>query len=235
MSSEPRGALPEPAATWDYEALRQLLTAERLGSYAAASGGGLRETFRLYEWNMRASAAVMTTTAMVEVVVRNALDEQLTAWAAGRSAGPWFDSAPLDSQALRDITKARERATRRGRDHELHGKVVAELTLGFWRFLTASRYLTSLWVPALHKAFPHGPADLRRRRQGVEQRLQQLAFVRNRAAHHEPVHRRDLTRDADAAVELVTWVSQDAGAWVAARSPVGAAVAERKGWTTVTG
>lgn len=61
----------------DYRALSQLLTAERLGSYLHWSGGDLGVAFALYEWNMSASAAVMHTTGMVEVVVRNAMDRAL--------------------------------------------------------------------------------------------------------------------------------------------------------------
>lgn len=136
---------------------------------------------------MRASAAVLTTTGMVEVLVRNALDEQLKGWARDRHRGrSWFDAAPLGQQGRNDVVRARERASRRARIPEVHGKVVAELSLGLWRYLVASRYLTSMWIPASHAAFPHGAHDLRRRRSDNETRLQRLMFVRNRAAHHEP-------------------------------------------------
>jgi hypothetical protein len=104
---------------------------------------------------------------------------------------------------------------------------VAELSLGFWRYLLSTHYLTSLWVPALHAAFPGGPADLRVRRRHVERHLDRLHFLRNRVAHHEPVHRRDLLADHRAAVELVGWVCPDSSAWLAARSTVEEAVGSR--------
>ncbi|WP_211340904.1 hypothetical protein [Xylanimonas allomyrinae] len=133
----------------------------------------------------------------------------------------------FDARGARDISKARERATSYGRVPEVHGKVVAELTLGFWRYLAAQRYLTTLWVPALAAAFPHGPADLGVRRREVDRRLASLHLVRNRAAHHEPIHRRDLSSDWKVAVELAAWVHPDAGAWVAARSTLNAVMASR--------
>ncbi|HSV65564.1 MAG TPA: hypothetical protein VLJ59_06615 [Mycobacteriales bacterium] len=204
------------------------MTVERLGSYLAASGQDLERAFQLYEWNLRASAGVLTTVALVEVVVRNALDERLREWVGRRQPGrSWFDAAPLDERGTADVVAARERATRRGRQQEVHGKVIAELPLGFWRYLVASRYLTSLWVPATHAAFPGGAGDLRHRRAAVEARLQRLAFVRNRAAHHEPIHRRSLDQDLAAAVELTRWICSDAAAWVAARSPLGQLVRDR--------
>ena len=210
---------------WDYGDLRDLLTAERLGSYFDACAGDLEAAFHLYEWNMAASAAVMMTTGMVEVVVRNALDSQLRAWAATKHAASWLDAAPLDQRGRADVAKARDRATRFGRVPEVHGKVVAELSLGFWRYLVAQRYLTTLWVPALHRAFPHGDLDVRQRREQVERHLTGLMLVRNRAAHHEPIHRRDLLGDLAAAVEVAQWVHPAAGAWLKARSTLTEVVA----------
>lgn len=52
--------------------------------------------------------------------------------------------------------KACDRATRRGREVEVHGTVIAELSFGFWRYLVASRYLTALWIPGARAAIPHG-------------------------------------------------------------------------------
>lgn len=212
---------------WASETIRDLLTTERLGSYLVSAAGDLGRALELYDWNLIASAAVMQTTAIVEVVVRNALDRQLVSWAAGRGMSSWLDGIPLDHRGRADIAKGVERATRFGRAPRHHGKVVAELSFGFWRYLAAQRYHASLWVPALHRAFPGGDPDLRSRRRHVEQRLADLMLVRNRAAHGEPVHRRNLSGDLQAAVELLAWIHPDAGAWVAATSAIPAAVAAR--------
>jgi hypothetical protein len=213
---------------WDYGVIRDRLTPERLASYLDATGQDLMRAFALYEWNVRAAAGVLATVAMVEVVVRNALDERLREWSARRSPGTsWFDLAPLDEQGREDVATARRRATKYGRRAEVHGKVVAELSLGFWRYLVATRYLTTLWMPATGAAFPHGAPDLLRRSRDVDERLQRLMFVRNRAAHHEPIHRRDLGKDLDAAVELTGWICADSAAWVAAKSPLARVMAER--------
>lgn len=115
--------------TWDPAVLQRLLTAQRLSSYTAATGGHLDEALALYEWNMSAAAAVLTTTAMVEVLVRNSLDTQLLRWASRRAASEWFDVVQLDDQGHRDLRTARARAAKRG--PEVHGRVVAELTFGF--------------------------------------------------------------------------------------------------------
>lgn len=181
---------------WSYEAVRDCLTNERLSSYMDSMGHDLEKSFHLYEWNMRASAAILNVASMTEVVVRNAVDRELLVWANDRrSATEWFDIAPLDVHGKKDVNKARERATRQGKDDEVHGKVIAELSLGFWRFLVESRYFTSLWVPAVHRAFPDGPKDLRTRQRAVAKHLKRLHFVRDRAAHHEPIPRGAAGRD----------------------------------------
>ncbi|WP_146243390.1 hypothetical protein [Curtobacterium sp. MCLR17_034] len=190
-----------------------LLTRERLRSSFHAVPDDARAV-GLDKWNMRAAAAVMELTGAVEIVVRNAADVQLRAWATARHPGSsWLDVVPLDAQGKNDLVVARRRATRGGKRAEVHGRVVAELSFGFWRYLFESRYLTALWTPALHRAFPHGPADALTRQREVRTRMQQLHFVRNRAAHHEPIHGRDLRRDHDYAIELLGWIHPGAAAW----------------------
>ncbi len=226
MSSS--GGPPGRAVEPDPIAVAGLITRDRLSSYLTAASGDLGRALKLYDWNTRASAAVLATSAMVEVIVRNAIDASLQQWADQRRAGnDWLDAAPLDAQGVADVVKARERATRRGRDPEVHGKVVAELSFGFWRYLVASRYLTALWIPGAHAAFPNGPADLRVRREQVERRLHNLMIVRNRAAHHEPIHRRDLARDFRDAVTVTGWVHPQGAVWLRARSDLLRVAAER--------
>ncbi len=225
MAKQPRTSTT--GTGWDDHVLAGLITAERLGSHLAVTRSE-SEAMRLYEWNARAAAATIQTVGMVEVLVRNAIDRTLVSWAARRTPGAtWFDVAPLDTRGLADIAGARQRATRNGRLPETHGKVIAELSFGFWRYLTASRYLAALWVPALHRAFPAGPDDLRARRKAVETHLATLGFVRNRAAHHEPIHQRDLASDLHAAIELSTRISPDAGTWITARSTLPQNITER--------
>lgn len=117
-------AAAAPDRRWDYGIVLGLVTPERMASYLGASQGDVERAFARYEWNIEASAGVMGLSSVVEVVVRNAIDRELTTWAR-RAHGPhaeWFDHAPLDLKGRRDLERARERATRRGRLAEVHGK-----------------------------------------------------------------------------------------------------------------
>lgn len=75
--------------------LEQLISAERFGPYRRATPSA-DEAVRLYEWNARASGAYAELLQHVEVLVRNAMHDALTAHHAtipGRPpGGAWFDS-----------------------------------------------------------------------------------------------------------------------------------------------
>lgn len=216
----------ERGSSYDETDLADLLTTARLSSYRRSTSTVSR-ALRLYEWNVRASASVMELTGIVEVVTRNALDRALMEWATKRGDAAWFDVVPLDPNGAKDLEKARQRASLRGRRPEVHGRVIAELTFGFWRYSVSSRYHASLWVPDLHRALLHGSVDLRARRREVEARLRELHVVRNRAAHHEPIHARDLQRDHDSAIDLLGWISPVAAEWAADTTSLRAVLATR--------
>lgn len=221
-------------STIDYQALEQYLTRERLGSYLRAAEDDLERAVALYDWNTSVSGALYEDIGRVEVVFRNAADRALVSY--GVSSGweqPWYRRPVLfpgkqGARALAEIETARSRATRRT-PTELHGKVIAELNFGFWRFLCTKPYFTSMWVTALVQAFPNHPAasDPRAVRADVEDRMQRIHFLRNRIAHHEPVHGRDLARDVAHMSELSGWISADARKWLAARSRAHSVISRR--------
>lgn len=71
------------------------------------------------------------------------------------------------------------------------GKVIAELTFGFWTGLTASRFEHTLWTPLLRQTFRGTPPS----RANFSTMVDQLRILRNRLAHHEPIFHRNLSQD----------------------------------------
>lgn len=214
-------------STPDPHEIADRLTRGRLRSYLDASDGDLAAALELYDWNTRVSGAFYEDIGRFEVVFRNALDRGLVELAHQRGwSYPWYRRRQLfpgrhGSKAMDEIANARRRATRRN-VAETHGKVIAELNFGFWRFLCSKAYLTSLWVPALAAEFPgsSSSSDPRVLREQVEDRVQRIHFLRNRIAHHEPVHRRALDVDFDDLVEVLSWISSDAAQWVRSESRI---------------
>ena len=109
---------------------------------------------------------------------------------------------------------------------ELEGKVIAELSFGFWRYLVAKRYQATAW-PALQQAFPLHPAGSSAPRVDVDDRMQRIHVLRNRIAHHEPIFRRDLAHDHADMLTLVRWISEEARGWIEDLSRVPDLLAQR--------
>ena len=209
------------------------LTAARLASYLEAADGDVQSAISLYDWNTRVGASLHEDLGRLEVVFRNAIDKALAGYGKSqRWPTAWYHRRQLFSgrhgeQAWANIERARRRSRRK--DQEVQVKVIAELNFGFWRYLCMEAYLTSLWVPAIAAAFPRHPnaGDPRRVRADVENRMQHLHFLRNRIAHHEPIHLRDLNQDLAELLDLTGWICADCRAWVETASRTPAVIGNR--------
>lgn len=207
-------------------AVRRALSEERLVSYDSWAGGDQAVGLKLYEWNTVASAACYGTLQAVEVVLRNAIHDQLTAMhGAGGLPGTWLDDPAqlLEPRRVADIAAARRRLARLGRP-PTPGRVVAELPFGFWRYLLSARYEQFLWTPALRHAFPYLQPQ---RRRAIAEPVERLHYLRNRIAHHEPIHRRALASDYADMLTIVGVICPHTRGWAEATSYVPAAHAAR--------
>lgn len=204
-------AVDEP----DAKRIVAALSPERFAPYQRKTGGDLHRAVRLYEWNLAVSGAFHEALGILEVVLRNALGRQLATY-HGALAGQWYDD-PLGvlSDLARDDIAAARRRVRKLRRPETPGRVVAELNFGFWKFLLAKRYEATLWTGSLRLAFPNLQPQ---RRAVVYRALDEMHTVRNRIAHHEAIHSRDLTADMLTIYRLLDWIDRDVGAWAVSLS-----------------
>jgi hypothetical protein len=156
----------------------------------------------------------ITAAGSVEQALRNALATQLSQLRinAGDPTGEWFTTnrwfqpswtAPM----IDSITRARRSALQSG-GVVTEGKIIAEFTFGFWRYLLTARYEASLWTPALRHAFTSGLS-----RRAVHDTVEHINMLRNRVAHHEPIFQRPLADDIAAVTMLLHWISTPAADW----------------------
>jgi hypothetical protein len=99
------------------------------------------------------------------------------------------------------------------------GKVVAELTFGFWVDLCSKRNKNIVWVHRkLFGAFPNTALT----RDQIHQRLKMVQSLRNRISHHEPVltsskvlyaAKTSMLTVAEL-LEPVEWVCADTAQWI---------------------
>lgn len=204
--------------------LRRLLSEPRFQPYLRETRGDTTSAFVLYRWNMALSAASYEALHLVEVGMRNAMNAELCTWNAayvdrdGAAHGSdWLFDPHLSLSHLLGgdrqvaIDRARQAVRRAGRPPSTlcHDDVVAQVTLGTWRFLLPAKTLRKspfkrdLWEQGLHQAFPHLTRDARNHAALVDD-VDRIHRFRNRVAHLEPIIQPGLVNAAYAAMCRVT-------------------------------
>jgi hypothetical protein len=182
------------------------LSPERLAPYYALARSNKWIGIQLYERNTELSEALYGVIQGLEIALRNAIHNVMS---SGLGAADWYDRMPFDDPERESIDEAKEKI----REKPLPitpGRVVAELTFGFWVKLTASSYEKSLWVRYLYRIFP-----LKVKRSILHGRLVDLKTLRNRIAHHERiVGKRDLRQDYRNTLEAIGWINPCIQNWV---------------------
>jgi hypothetical protein len=202
------------------------LSEERFGAYRRATQGDDTSALALYEWNTVISAAWWADISRFEVLVRNAMHDRLTDWSIRTYGEPLWYRNPgriLTPRHMVHIAEARRRATTGARAKpETPGRIVAELPFGFWRYLLSSHYDRTLWKPVFIGTF-----GVQQRRKPVYYRLTVLNELRNRIAHHEPIHTQRLETLHNELLTVLDWIKPTYRKWVEQQSTVPELLASR--------
>lgn len=180
--------------TW----IENWLSKARFQRYLDECAGDPERALALYEWNVETGQVLMRDIAHFEVALRNSYDAAISdKW---RHEIHWL--LHPESPAVMPIWRTKSvRGIKRGYDVNFRtrknvedaikrsgyrldapGKVIAELSFGFWRQLTTKAMEKSVWVPYLHHAFPRGTE-----RAAIDADIKKINDLRNRIAHHEPL------------------------------------------------
>ena len=226
------------------DSLRSHISEPRFGRYLAEAGGDPRLALELYQWNIRASAAVVSSTGMVEVQLRNSLDQALRSWNSAQTdptthARYGTDWLQRPASPLRDVINPKGekemwvRAHRSllgidGKPSKLnpsHDDLIAGLTFGTWRFLLPSPKAKSkkndrirIWNEALCFPFKERTASSQQlvSRNVVYGWVNCLWYYRNRASHLEPfLEHAELKRIHRTSARLLNSLNPDAASWFA--------------------
>lgn len=187
-------------ATSPSDAVRAALSIARMDTYETDSTTipPLEGALQLYAWNARASAALMVPLSIAEVVIRNAVHDALQS--VFGEQWPWH---PGFARSLPERSRAILFAAREGQSSS--GKVVAELSFGFWQRMFTGRFDGDLWNSKLHCVMPNmdSALSIQQRRGLIHSRLEHLRLLHNRIAHHEPLLKRNLHDDFQITISLM--------------------------------
>lgn len=195
----------------ELEAIEKYISPERLAAYFALARGKRWVAFKLYEKNTELAGALYEVIQALEVTVRNAIHVVMS---ERFGSNEWYDRIHLGDSERNELEEAKDSLRKKGQA-VTPGRIVSELTFGFWVKLTGRVYEDDLWVPHLSRIFP-----IRLTRPVVHERLVLLKTLRNRIAHHERIigRTRSLPLEHKDAIEAICWISPEMAEWVEHRS-----------------
>ncbi len=196
-------------STTNLTEIQRTLSSDRLRPYHHSVGGNLELAVRLYEQNTLLSESLYGILQGLEVAFRNTTHSQL---AADYGRAEWYDVLKLEPEQRAMLRNAKETLKKEGKALDA-GRVVAELSFGFWTGLTGPKY-DVLWRNHLVKIFPRRPVQ----RAQVQARLNSIRKLRNRVAHHEPILSRPLQKDVNQIFDTISWMSPITARWVRGNS-----------------
>jgi Abi-like protein len=206
------GLPPSPYSPQFITSIERTVTRERLRRYLVAVHQDVAKALLLYEYNVALSEALFGLLHGLEVTLRNAIHCQLTASYGNAS---WYDSAPLSPYWSAQVADAKNKVG------AIPGKIIAELTFGFWVELVSRPNHNVLWAGRkLNRAFPHATCS----RAAIHRRLKTIHRLRNRISHHEAVltSRKTLYAGYEfittaELLECVEWICTEAAGWMKTR------------------
>ncbi|MGF6147903.1 Abi-like protein [Kingella potus] len=198
--------------------IQEALSTERFAPYLSQCGNNFDAACELYIWNMAVSGAFFPWLNMVEIVLRNRIHFALSAVHGSRWVWQhgFINTLPKPKQGFNPRDELAAVGKKYGKTQQT-GKVIADLNFAFWQQMLKKNQLHTLWNKHLSAAFPN--LDLAKttdaNRQTLYDHIEQIRKLRNRIAHHEPIHERDLSGDLDSILYVLGAAhSQDFIGWL---------------------
>lgn len=192
----------------------------RFRAYLEAADDEHQRAVSLYNWNAEISAAFLEVIYHLEVLMRNAIDQQFPATDSASPvsitvANVWLcDAAVLTDESREKVNEAIGRLQRAGK-RPTRGRVIASLSFGFWQALVSSVY-EELWRSSLSGAFPNGNG----RRREIANLIGPILHFRNRIAHHEAIFSSNLSGQHDRILRLAGVIDSEAELYIGSLSRV---------------
>lgn len=188
----------------EVDSIETALSTERFGRYLTTVSTK-SEALAHYRWNTALSAAFYGPLQCLEVGLRNVVHDQLS---KARGACWYENSSVLTGRDLAAAREAMQKVKESGKE-PAPGRVVAELSFGFWVGLFANVYDSTIWRTDLYRRFSPRP-----QRRDLHDKLDRLRTLRNRIAHHEPIFQRKLIDDEARIREVVRSFSPELCDWM---------------------
>ncbi len=193
--------------------IEQFLSKERLNAYKLQDEDESHIILKRYLWNLELCSAFYVPLHAFEIGFRNYLYLAI----AEHYGEDWLTKENMLTQYEENSVIEAVKQLKKRNELTLPGKIIAELTLGFWASLLHRKYINSLpttpshalfWPMCIKKAFPYIEKSNRNLRY-ISVRVEDLRKFRNRIFHHEPIWKMNLKRINMELKEAISWFYKD--------------------------
>lgn len=194
--------------------LRDSLSEPRFGTYLRLAGNHADYAAALYLYNSRLAKAFLFPLNVVEVTLRNRVNQILTKdFGEDWPSNPVFRGLLDPVHGIRALDLPISRSQGQGTS-----KTVAALTFDFWSNLFRPEY-GDIWRFTLNVAFLHMPIGTTR--QNIQDAVKLVNNFRNRIAHHEPILSENAPTVQATILKLVGYCNPVVREWMRHHTTVG--------------
>lgn len=181
------------------------LSEARFAPYLMSAGFNKHYAFSLYLYNARLSKAFLYPLHILEVTLRNRMSDIFSIHFGEK----WYVDRAFRSGLTEESLDALDRGTRRAKRPNKED-IVATLTFDFWSNLFRPEYDRFIWQTNMGKLLPNAKMT----RKEFERVVKDINDFRNRIAHHEPIHKIDLSKVHVDILDTLSWLSDETSRWV---------------------
>lgn len=175
----------------NYNNIKKYISAPRLQRYEAICGNDPKKSLKLYQTNLRLSQAFYPILSLFEIILRNAINDEMIRyyndanWLSNRKNtlvvnGFRRDGRPFTNEywkkKITDIIRNNRRPS--------NGKILSELSFGFWTDLFEEKYFPLVDGRPMSIFHSLPPST---NRSSISRRLKVIRDFRNRIYHNEPI------------------------------------------------
>ncbi len=175
----------------NYNNIKKYISAQRLRRYESVCNHDPKRALKLYQTNLRLSQAFYPLLSLFEVILRNAINNEMVNYLGDQDwlrnqrnnlvyRGRNYQGRNVTNSYLKDkISKVI-----RHNPQASNGKIVSELSFGFWTDLFELKYFPLVYGRPMH-IFHSLPPNTNRA--NISRRLKSIRDFRNRIYHNEPI------------------------------------------------
>lgn len=169
----------------DKKAIERIISIDRLQPYLKHHSNNFDKAVAHYKANIEVSESFYPLLSILEIGLRNNIDYQLK---RKFNDDNWYENPDfirIVSRFQIDRVSEARNSILREKKVITTGKVISELSFGFWTSLLDSKFEKTLWKN-IRLAFPNCPKNIRKRKT-MSSKFNGVRKLRNRIFHHESV------------------------------------------------